>query len=74
VWKVFFESGAPQKEETFRVGKRQGASKTWWANGKPASVEDYVDDKCTKAKRWDKDGKLAADEEYEADGSRRLKR
>ncbi|MES1208518.1 MAG: hypothetical protein ABUS79_21470, partial [Pseudomonadota bacterium] len=74
VHRSYFESGAPESEVTFRMGKREGTSKTWWATGKAASVEDYVADHCTKAKRWDQDGKVVADDEFEADGSRKLKK
>jgi len=74
VHKSYFESGAREAEVTFRLGKRQGPSQSWWENGKPESVEAYADDKLTRAKRWDKDGKLLSDDEFEADGSRKLKR
>lgn len=52
VHRSYFESGAREAEVTFQLGKRQGASQTWWANGKPESVEAYADDKLTRAKRW----------------------
>ena len=74
VHRSYFESGAREAEVTFRLGKRQGPSQSWWENGKPESVEAYADDKLTRAKRWDKDGKLLSDDEFEADGSRKLKR
>jgi len=74
VHKTYFESGLLESETSFHEGKRQGARKTWWENGKPQVVEEYVEDRRTKARSWDKDGKLVLDEEYEADGSRKLKR
>lgn len=73
-WKRYFEDGTPREELTFRAGRRQGPRHTWWENGKPAAVEEYRDDRLTRAKRWDKDGKLLSDDEFEADGSRKLKR
>ena len=74
VHRTYYETGAHATEQTFRIGKRQGPSKSWWENGQPAAVEDYADDKRTRAKTWDKDGKLLSDDEFEADGSRKLKR
>jgi len=73
VQKSYFENGAPESEASYHLGKQQGPSKTWWENGKPASVEEWADGRPTKAKRWDKDGKLIADDEFEADGSRKIK-
>ncbi|HZY09060.1 MAG TPA: hypothetical protein VFE69_14985, partial [Ilumatobacteraceae bacterium] len=61
-------------EVTYRAGKRQGASLTWWQDGKPETVAEYADDKVTRAKSWDKDGKVVADDEFEADGSRKIRR
>jgi antitoxin component YwqK of YwqJK toxin-antitoxin module len=72
--KSYFESGAPESEASYHAGKRQGPSKTWWENGKQASVGEWADGRPTKEKRWDKDGKLLADDEFEADGSRKLKK
>jgi antitoxin component YwqK of YwqJK toxin-antitoxin module len=74
VQKSYFENGTPESEASFHLGKQQGPSKTWWENGKPASVEEWVDGRPKKAKRWDKDGKLLSDDEFEADGSRKIKR
>ena len=74
VHRSYFENGAPKREMNFRLGRREGTGKSWWKNGKPASVESYVDDRLTTAKRWDENGKLASDEEFEADGSRKIKR
>jgi antitoxin component YwqK of YwqJK toxin-antitoxin module len=74
IHKSYYENGTLESEESYDKGKRQGTSKSWWPNGKAASVEEYVDDRITKAKYWDKNGKLTIDEEYERDGSRKLKR
>jgi antitoxin component YwqK of YwqJK toxin-antitoxin module len=74
VHRSFFENGAQEQEMNFRRGRREGTGKSWWKNGKPASVESFADDRLTKAKRWDEDGKLVSDEEFEADGSRKIKR
>ena len=74
VHRSFFENGAQKQEMNFRRGRREGTGKSWWKNGKPASVESFADDRLTKAKRWDEDGKLVSDEEFEADGSRKIKR
>jgi antitoxin component YwqK of YwqJK toxin-antitoxin module len=72
-FKSYFENGTPAAEESYDHGKRRGTAKTWWPDGKPQSVEEYVDDRRSKAKHWDKDGKLVLDEQYEADGSRKLR-
>jgi antitoxin component YwqK of YwqJK toxin-antitoxin module len=74
VQRSYFEDGARKSEVTYRQGKRQGPSLSWWPNGKPETVAEYADDKLTRAKQWDKDGKLVSDDEFEADGSRRIKR
>ena len=74
VHRSYFENGASKREMNFRLGRREGTGKSWWKNGKPASVESYVDDRLTTAKRWDENGKLVSDEEFEADGSRKIKR
>jgi antitoxin component YwqK of YwqJK toxin-antitoxin module len=74
VHRSYFESGAPETETAFHLGKRQGPSRSWWKNGRPASVEDYADDRRLAAKTWGEDGKLLTDEEFEADGSRKLAR
>jgi antitoxin component YwqK of YwqJK toxin-antitoxin module len=73
VQRSYFENGTPAGEASFHLGKRQGPSKTWWENGKLASVEEWADDRPTKAKRWAKDGKLISDDEFESDGSRKIK-
>ncbi len=73
VHRSYYESGAPETEAAFQLGKRQGPGKSWWKNGRTASVEDYADDKRLRAKTWDEDGKLLTDDEFEADGSRKLK-
>ena len=70
----YFEDGKREAETTWREGKRVGRSKTWFANGKPRSEDEYVDDKLVKRRAWDEQGALVADEEYEADGSRKVKR
>jgi len=69
-----FENGTPEREISFRLGRREGTSKSWWENGKPTSVESFADDKLIAAKRWDKEGRLVSDDEFEADGSRKLRR
>jgi len=74
VYKSYFENGAPEEVATFQLGKRAGTTRTWWQNGRPASVEEYAADVLTKAKRWNEDGKLVSDDEYEPDGSRKLGR
>jgi len=74
VHRSYFESGARREEITYRTGKRQGPSLSWWQDGKPETVAEYADDKVTRAKQWDKDGKLVSDDEFEADGSRKIKR
>jgi antitoxin component YwqK of YwqJK toxin-antitoxin module len=70
----FFEDGQRRSESNYHFGKLHGSSRTWWPDGKPASVEEYADGTRTKSQRWNESGKLLADEEYEADGSRKLKR
>jgi antitoxin component YwqK of YwqJK toxin-antitoxin module len=72
--KTYFEDGTRRTEVTYRLGKRSGPSRTWWDNGKPASVEEWLEGKPTRAKRWNGDGKLISDDEFEPDGSRKLKR
>lgn len=67
----FHEDGSKQEETQYNKGKRNGESRTFWPNGKPAAIEHYADDVLQKAKRWDESGKLVVDEEYEADGSRK---
>ena len=74
VHRFHFENGTLERETNFRLGRREGMSKSWWENGKPASVESFADDKLAKAKRWDKDGRQVSDDEFEADGSRKVKR
>jgi len=74
VHRSYFENGARRSEVTYRAGKRQGSSLSWWQDGKPETVAEYADDKVTRAKSWDKDGKVVADDEFEADGSRKIKR
>jgi antitoxin component YwqK of YwqJK toxin-antitoxin module len=74
VHRSYFENGARRSEITYRLGKRQGPSLSWWQDGKPETVAEYADDKLTRAKAWDKDGKLVANDEFEADGSRKIKR
>ncbi|HEY7373814.1 MAG TPA: hypothetical protein VIF57_16760 [Polyangia bacterium] len=74
VIKTYFENGARKSEVSFRQGKRQGPSLSWWPDGKPENVDEYVDGKLTRAKAWSKDGKLVSDDEFEADGSRKIKR
>ena len=74
VHRSYFENGALKRETNFRLGQREGTSRSWWPNGKAASVESFVDDRLTKAKRWDDGGKVLSDEEFEADGSRKIKR
>jgi antitoxin component YwqK of YwqJK toxin-antitoxin module len=70
----FFEDGKSESETQFKLGARNGPSKSWWHNGKLATLEEYVDDRRVRSKRWDETGKLSADEEYEADGSRKQRR
>jgi antitoxin component YwqK of YwqJK toxin-antitoxin module len=72
--KTYFEDGARRTETTFHLGKRSGPSRAWWENGKPASVEEWLDDRPTRAKRWDEAGKLISDDAFEADGSRKILR
>lgn len=69
----YYETGALHSEETYRDGNLIGTSKQLWANGKPASIDQYSDGVRTASKRWDKTGQLIADEEFEADGSRKVK-
>jgi antitoxin component YwqK of YwqJK toxin-antitoxin module len=71
--KTYYEGGAHESEVTYRRGKRQGPTRTWWENGKPASLEDWADDKPTKARRWAEDGRLVSDDEFEPDGSRKIR-
>lgn len=73
VHRSYFEDGTPESERTFKRGQRQGSARTWFDNGRPASVEEYAADKLTKARHWDRDGKLLSDDEFEADGSRKLR-
>lgn len=70
----FYEDGKPEAEGSFQRGKRHGPAKTWWASGKPASDEQWAEDRPVRAKSWDRDGKLIADDEFEADGSRKVRR
>ena len=71
--KTYFEDGTRRTEATYHLGKRSGPSLTWWDNGKPASVEEWLEDRPTRAKHWNQDGKLISDDEFEPDGSRKLK-
>ncbi len=71
--KTFYENGGHESERPYEKGQRRGTTTSWWPDGKPQTIENYANDKRTKAKHWDKDGRVILDEEYEADGSRKRK-
>ena len=72
--RAYFEDGTISAEGVYELGKRNGPQRTFWQNKRPASVEEYSDDRPVKSTRWDETGKLIADEAYEADGSRKIQR
>ncbi|MDP8999006.1 MAG: hypothetical protein M3O46_02730 [Myxococcota bacterium] len=71
--RTYYRGGGRESEITYHLGKRSGPARTWWDNGKAASVEQWLDDRPTRAKRWASDGTLVSDDEFEADGSRKIK-
>lgn len=69
---TFFASGARKSESVYRMGKRDGAEKTWHENGQLATESQYVNGALAALKEYDKEGKTLRDETYHPDGSRKL--
>ena len=70
----YFENGQRAAEVTWKNGQREGAGRSWFPSGRPASEDEYREGKLFRRRTWDEDGGVTADDEYEADGSRKLKK